>query len=96
MNTTIYWSNDPAAARPVVVLCVPPAETPHGVIQFVTRTSKSVQGIQHPADTSLQLDRKGVFSHLASAEQHLWAPQNVELLGVLKDPYLTRVLERFS
>ncbi|WP_280395641.1 hypothetical protein [Nocardia brasiliensis] len=97
MNTIIYCSHDPAAVRPVVVICVPHAETSHGVIQFVTRTSKPVQGgIGHPADRSLHLDREGIFSRLASAERRLWTPQNVERLGVLNDPYLYRVLERFS
>lgn len=94
VDTLIYAANDPAAARPVVV-CVPPSPASKSPIQIVTRTSQSTRGIPHPADRSVHLDRPGTFSTLTSAEQQLWRPCNVELLGVLAEPYLARVLERF-
>lgn len=97
VNTIIYsFGSDPAADRPVVVFCVPPNQVLHSPIQLITRTSKSVPGVRHPADLSLGCDRDGVFSDLVSVEQQLWKPQNVELLGVLPDPFWTQVLERFS
>jgi hypothetical protein len=97
VNTIIYsFGNDPGAARPAVVLTVPPKNVSHASIQLVTRTSKSVAGVPHPADVSLKCDRDGVFSDLTSVEQQMWRPQNVEFLGVLLEPYLTAVLRRFS
>jgi len=94
VNTLIY-GQDKAAARPVVVVCVPPSQGPKSPIRIVTRTSKHERGIKHPADKSLNLDRDGTFSVLVSAEQQLWRPENVQLLGVLPEPYLAQVIERF-
>lgn len=97
IQTTIYSIGiDPAADRPAVVLTVPPGRGSKGPIQVVTRTSKDVPGVSHPADLRLQCDRNGVFSDLVSIEQQLWRPGNVLWLGVLPEPYLSRVLERFS
>lgn len=97
VNTIIYtFGHDPAAERPAVVISVPPVLTSHSPIQLVTRTSKRVAGIRHPADKSLRCDRDGVFSDLVSVEQQLWRPQNVECLGVLPEPFLSDVLRRFS
>jgi hypothetical protein len=97
VNTVIYtFGHDPAPARPAVVLCVPPSQASKSPIRLVTRTSKPARGIKHPADKSLGLDRDGTFSVLVSVEQQLWRPENVELLGVLSDPYLNRVIERFD
>lgn len=97
VSTIIYsFGFDPAADRPAVVICVPPDRAARSPIQLVTRTSKPVPGVLHPADMSLKCDRDGVFSDLVSVERQLWTPQNVELLGVLPDPYLSDVLRRFS
>jgi hypothetical protein len=97
VNTIIYtFGHDPAAERPAVVIGVPASGIRHSPIQLVTRTSKRVPGVEHPADVSLQCDRDGVFSDLVSVEQQLWRPQNVACLGVLPEPYLSRVLRRFS
>ncbi|MGB3441499.1 MAG: hypothetical protein WBA97_22350 [Actinophytocola sp.] len=97
VNTIVYsYGNDPAAARPAVVLYVAPDSASRSVIQLVTRTSKQVPGVPHPADKTLGCDRDGVFSDLVSVEQQLWTPQNVEPLGILPDPFWTQVLERFS
>jgi hypothetical protein len=97
VNTIIYsFRHDPAADRPAVVICVPPEGVSHSPIQLVTRTSKSVPGVPHPADTSLGCDRDGVFSDLVSVERQLWTPQNVRHLGVLPDPFLSAVLGRFE
>jgi hypothetical protein len=97
VETIIYTiGSDPAADRPAVVICVPPDTTSRSPIQVVTRSSKGVPGIRHPADNSLQLNLDGVFSDLVSIEQQLWRPQNVLYLGVLPDPFLANVLRRFS
>ena len=97
VSTIIYtFGHDPAADRQAVVICVPPEPASRSPIQLVTRTSKTAPGIAHPADMSLGLDRDGVFSDLVSIEQQLWRPPNVELLGVLPEPFLAAVLRRFS
>jgi hypothetical protein len=94
---TIIYGYDPAADRRAVVTCVPPPSVPHSPVRIVTRTSqKTAPGVPHPADLALQCDLDGVFSNLTSVEQRLWRPENVKLLGVLTDPYLAKVLERFS
>lgn len=87
---------DPAADRPAVVITVPPGSGSKSPIQLVTRTSQNVAGVAHPADLSVGCDRNGVFSDLVSVEQQLWRPGNVLRLGVLPEPYLSRVLDRFS
>lgn len=97
VETTAYTlGTDPAADRPAVVITVPPGPGSKSPIQVVTRTSKSVPGVVHPADLSIGCNRNGVFSDLVSVEQHSWRPGNVVLLGVLPEPYFSRVLERFS
>lgn len=97
VSTIIFsFGHDPAAERPAVVISVPPERVSHSPIQLVTRTSKPVPGVPHPADRSLRLDRDGVFSDLVSVERQLWRPQNVERLGILPEPFLSDVLRRFS
>ena len=97
VETIIYsLGTDPAADRPAVVITVPPGAGSKTPIQLVTRTSKNVPGVAHPADHSIGCNRNGTFSDLVSVEQQLWRPGNVVRLGVLVDPYLSRVLERFS
>jgi hypothetical protein len=97
VNTTIYSIGyDPAADRPAVVICVPPEPPSRSPIRLVTRTSKSVPGVPHPADVALRLNLDGVFSDLVSVERQMWRPENVEYLGVLPEPFLSKVLERFS
>lgn len=97
VETIVYaLGTDPAADRPAVVITVPPGPGSKSPIQVVTRTSKKVPGVAHSADLSIGCDRNGVFSDLVSVEQQLWRPGNVLRLGVLPEPYLSRVLERFS
>ena len=97
VSTMIYsFGHDPAADRRSVVITVPPEPESRSPIQIVTRTSKAVPGVRHPADRLLSCDLDGVFSDLVSVEQQLWRPENVALLGVLPDPYLADVLGRFS
>jgi hypothetical protein len=97
VETTIYTlGTDPAADRRAVVITVPPDPSSKRPIQLVTRTSKKAPGVAHPVDLSIGCDRDGVFSDLVSVEQQLWRPGNVVLLGVLPEPYLSLVLERFG
>jgi len=87
---------DPAPERPAVVVAVPPDPESMAPLRVVTRTSQPVPGIAHPADRSLRLNKDGVFSDLVTVERSLWRPGNVELVGVLPEPYLALVMERFS
>lgn len=97
VDTTIYtFGHDPAASRPAVIICVPPDRASRSPIWLVTRTSKPVAGVQHPADGSLGCNRDGVFSDLVTVEQQMWVQQNVEFLGDLPEPFLSNVLRRFS
>jgi hypothetical protein len=97
VNTNVYsFAHDPAADRPAVVLCVPSDQVARSPIHLVTRTSKPVAGVGHPADRSLGCGCDGVFSDLVSVEQQLWHPENVELRGILPEPFLFEVLRRFS
>jgi hypothetical protein len=98
VNTIVFTiGHDPAAARPAVVVVVPADPGSRFPVQIVTRTSKPVpSGIRHPADPTLKLELDGVFADLASVEQQLWRPENVELRGILPEPFLSDVLRRFT
>ena len=87
---------DPAADRRAVVIGVPSYPGSRAPIQVVTRTTQVVSGIPHPADPGNGCDKDGVFADLASVERQLWRPENVARLGTLPEPFLSRVLERFS
>lgn len=100
VSSLLYYSNDPAPSRPVVVLEVP--GLPSARIRIVTRTSKvtrtgkPVSGVPHPADLALGLDRDGMFSDLAGVERHLWCPENVKLCGRLDEDTFKAIQERFD
>jgi hypothetical protein len=98
VNTNIFTlGNDPAAARPAVVVAVPADPGSRFPIALATRTSKPVPGgVKHPADPALKLEYDGVFADSASVEQQLWRPENVVLRGTLPEPYLSDVLRRFT
>jgi len=93
----LYQANDPAAVRRAVVTLVPPTETPGAYIQIATRTSDTTMpGIPHPADLNIKCDLDGVFSEPRQCLVESWRPGNVRLLGILPEPYLTGVLDRFG
>lgn len=97
VNSIVFTlGHDPASARPAVVIVVPVDPGSRFPIQIVTRTSKPVPGVQHPADPALELNRDGVFADLVSVEQQLWRPENVLLRGKLSEPFLANVLRRFT
>ena len=97
VDTAIYsFGTDPAADRRAVVVNVPSSQSSRSPIQIATRTSQPVGGVAHPADNSVGCDRDGVFSDLASIEQQLWRPENVQYLGELPEPFLAAVLRRFT
>jgi len=97
VRSLLYWSNDPAAARRAVVIGVPVNPSPAARIQIATRTSNtSMPGVPHPRDLTLHCDMDGVFSERRSCVASSWRPGNVKMLGVLPDPFLTRVLEWFA
>jgi hypothetical protein len=94
VTSLLYHSNDPAPARPAVVLEVPALASAR--IRIVTRTSKSVPGVKHPAAPSRGLNLDGVFSDLWSVERHLWCPQNVKLCARLDEVTWKAVQEWFD
>ena len=97
VRSLLYGSDDPAPARRAVVVGVPPALSPAARIQIATRTSNtSVPGVPHPQDLALQCDLDGTFSQRVSCVASSWRPGNVILLGVLPEPFLTQVLDRFA
>lgn len=97
IRSLLYQANDPADVRRGVVFGVPPAGRPGTYIQIVTRTSDTTMpGVFHPADLSIECDRDGVFSEPRVCLADSWRPGNVRLLGVLPEPYLTSVLDRFG
>lgn len=55
----------------------------------------SAAGVPHPQDLSIGCDLDGVFSDAGSCTASSWRPGNVKILGVLPEPFLTRVLEWF-
>ena len=93
VDTIIYaLGTDPAADRRAVVITVPPgpgSKSPNPGRRPARR--RRPQEWRIPA-TSASVTRNGVFSDLVSVEQQLWRPGNVLLLGVLPEPYLSRVL----
>lgn len=97
VETRIFsFGADPAADRRAVVIGVPGDPDSKAPIQVVTRTTQAVPGIEHPADPATGCEKDGVFADLASVERQLWRPENVIRLGKLPEPFLSRVLERFS
>jgi hypothetical protein len=97
VRTLLYSSTDPAAARRAVVVQVPPAPSPAARIRIATRTSDaSAAGVAHPHDLAIGCDLDGVFSDAGSCTASSWRPGNVKILGVLPEPFLTRVLEWFA
>lgn len=97
VNSLFYYGNDPAAARPAVVLDVPPAGLRHSPVRIVTRTHLTkTQGVWHPADPGCGCDVPGVFSDLRTVDQSAWRLPNVKFLGVLAEEYFDLVTERFG
>jgi hypothetical protein len=97
VNSLFYYGNDPAAARPAVVLEVPPAKLGHSPVRIVTRTHLTkTQGVWHPADPGCGCTVPGVFSDLRTVDQSAWRVPNVKFLGVLADEFFAQVVERFA
>jgi hypothetical protein len=90
----LYYSKDPAPARPAIVLAVPALASAR--IRIVTRTSELVSGVKHPADASLGLDVDGVFSKPMSVERSMWCPQHVKRCGRLDEITWKAIQERFD
>ena len=62
----------------------------------MTRSTKSVKGVEHKADPALRCNLDGVFADLVSVEQQLWRPNNVKFLGVLPQQVMEDVLAWFA
>jgi hypothetical protein len=97
VRSLLYSSNDPAPARPAVVIVVPATLSPAARIQLATRTSNvAAPGVRHALDLALKCDVDGVFSERVSCLASSWRPGDVKMLGVLPEPVLTLVLEWFA
>jgi hypothetical protein len=97
VRSLLYGADDPAPARRAVVVGVPAAPSPAARIQIATRTSDtSMPGVPHPQDLALDCDLDGTFSERVSCLASSWRPGNVILLGVLPEPFLSHVLDRFA
>lgn len=95
-ETWIFGGSDPKPERPCVVVREPTSMT--DLVVVITRTSDTDRrGVQHPPDSSLDLNKAGVFSlrHLRSAEARLFVAA-AELAGPLPEPYLTQVRELYE
>jgi hypothetical protein len=89
----LYSSSDPAAARPAVVVGVSSPRSLTARIRIVTRTSQGVDGVRHPRDLALRMDRDGVFSDVLSCLASSWRYGHVKLVGELGEPYLSEVIK---
>ena len=97
VRTLLYSSSDPAAARRAAVITVPAVTTAASRIQLATRTSDTtIPGVKHQRDPSVDCDREGVFSNLASCLASSWRSGDVKPLGVLPDQLIDELLDRFS
>lgn len=92
----LYNPDDPKELRPIVATLV--ELSPNGDVHLVARTSDTdAEGVDHPRDTALGLDRDGVWEPMP---HRIWRPlldeRNVERLGTLEEPYWSRVLKMWE
>lgn len=102
MATSALSGFDPKPERPVVVVRVPDAtiDPADDRVWVVARTTDLHQdGVKHPADTSLRLDRPGVFAERYTRTADIQAfddPEVARRLGTLDERILRNVLSRFQ
>lgn len=67
------------------------------IVVVITRTTEKVGGVAHPPDPELGLNQEGYFAlrNQRHAEARLFQPPQVERVGRLEEPYLSRVLELY-
>jgi hypothetical protein len=92
----LYNLRDPKKWRPIVATLVEPS--PNGHVHLVARTSNTdAEGLFHPRDRELGLDRDGVWEPMPHS---IWRPllgePTVERLGKLMEPYWSRVLKMWE
>jgi hypothetical protein len=96
-ETWLFGGSDPKPRRPCVVVRAPASEVDS--VHVITRsTEPGIRGVAHPPDPQLDLNEQGTFSlrRLHSAEVRLFQPPQVELKGLLPEPYLGRVLKMYE
>lgn len=96
-ETWIFGGSDPKPRRPCTVVRAPVSLT--DVVFVITRTTdKELRGVEHPADAGLGLNKPAVFplTNLRHAEARLFTPPQVERVGILPEPYLSRLLKLYE
>lgn len=93
--TWIFGGDDPKPNRPCVVVRAP--TTALDIVVVITRTTEEVDGVVHPPDPALDLNEEGCFAlrNHRHAEVRLFQPPQVDRVGWLGEPYLSRVLELY-
>jgi len=96
VDTSILDNHDPKSKRPALVVRVHHSLT--GRIIVVTRTTNLTRtpGVPSPSDRSLQLNKPGIWGHLASAEASLWTPSMVTWCGSVDAAHLKAVRREFQ
>lgn len=92
----LYNPRDRKKVRPIVATLVEPS--PNGDVHLLARTSDTdAEGVAHPRDAALSLDRDGVWEPMP---HRIWRPllddRNVERLGKLGEPYWSRVVKMWE
>src|SRR4051795_11613564 len=84
----IFLDGDPKEERPVVVVRPPRAAGDTLAVVERTSTRLDLRGVAHPADLTLGLNKPGVwaFRFIRTAEERLFRPPFVGLVGVLRAP----------
>ena len=96
VDTSILDNHDPKSKRPALVARVPHSLT--GRIILVTRTTDLTRtpGVLSPPDRNIQLNKPGIWGHVASAEASLWTPSMVTWCGCVNAAHLQAVREEFQ
>lgn len=93
-KTIMFQPADKKPERPVLVVRAP--RDAGDRIAVVVRTSHvSQDGVEHPADPRLGLNKPGMFVHLKSTEAQLWTPRNARLCGDVDADVVRAVLARW-
>jgi len=99
VDTSILNGRDPKPCRPVVVVSVPDNGADLRVWVVARTSDLRQQGVPHPADSRLRLDRPGVFADAYVRWGHLddfTDGRRARLCGKLDQRTLERVLGRWA
>lgn len=96
-DTGIFLNGDHATHRPVVVVRAPRTVTDYLTVIQRSSTVKACDGIDHPADPSLDLDRDGRwvldYQRGVRCDEFL---RSAEHKGMLSDLYLGPLIDKWE